>query len=136
MAHAGAAAAGCDKPLPGSSSRQDEEGARGGLGHDGGRCPLLDALSLEEILKLYNQPINEEQAWAVCYQCCGALRARLRRGGGSPRARVESPADIRVWRDGAVTLHGAASSDRSPPPEKGNAGPPPHPFPGPPSHLL
>ena len=31
-------------------------------------------LSLEEVLKSYEQPINEEQAWAVCYQCCRALR--------------------------------------------------------------
>ncbi|XP_054980938.1 protein spire homolog 1 isoform X6 [Sorex araneus] len=62
-----------------------------------------DALSLEEILRLYNQPINEEQAWAVCYQCCGSLRAAAaaRR---PPRRRVRSAAQIRVWRDGAVTL--------------------------------
>lgn len=32
-------------------------------------------LSLEEVLKSYEQPINEEQAWAVCYQCCSGLRA-------------------------------------------------------------
>uniref|UniRef100_A0A3B4TG78 Spire-type actin nucleation factor 2 n=1 Tax=Seriola dumerili TaxID=41447 RepID=A0A3B4TG78_SERDU len=31
-------------------------------------------LSLEEVLKSYEQPINEEQAWAVCYQCCSGLR--------------------------------------------------------------
>lgn len=32
-----------------------------------------DVLSLEEILWLYNQFINEEQVWVVCYQCCGFL---------------------------------------------------------------
>ncbi|XP_067834348.1 protein spire homolog 1-like isoform X5 [Heptranchias perlo] len=36
-------------------------------------------LSLEQILKLYNQPLNEEQAWAVCYQCCSTLRRQRRR---------------------------------------------------------
>ncbi|CAL8287004.1 unnamed protein product [Merluccius merluccius] len=30
-------------------------------------------LSLEAILALHGQPINEEQAWAVCYQCCRTL---------------------------------------------------------------
>ncbi|MBN3298183.1 SPIR2 protein, partial [Amia calva] len=34
-------------------------------------------LSLEEVLKSYEQPINEEQAWAVCYQCCRGLRELL-----------------------------------------------------------
>uniref|UniRef100_A0AAY5F0I3 KIND domain-containing protein n=1 Tax=Electrophorus electricus TaxID=8005 RepID=A0AAY5F0I3_ELEEL len=33
----------------------------------------LYELSLGDILTLYNQPINEEQAWAVCYQCSRSL---------------------------------------------------------------
>ncbi|XP_028593221.2 protein spire homolog 1 isoform X7 [Podarcis muralis] len=108
MAHGGAA--GSDEPLPGTSGRRD------GGGDDEGRSlaaalAMRDALSLEEILRLYNQPINEEQAWAVCYQCCGSLRSRGRRG-ESPSRRVESPADIRIWKDGAVTLGDGA---RSPP---------------------
>uniref|UniRef100_UPI00398EB743 protein spire homolog 1-like isoform X2 n=1 Tax=Pristiophorus japonicus TaxID=55135 RepID=UPI00398EB743 len=43
--------------------------------------PEADAqeLSLEQILRLYNQPLNEEQAWAVCFQCCGTLRRHRRR---------------------------------------------------------
>ncbi|CAI5779766.1 Hypothetical predicted protein [Podarcis lilfordi] len=109
MAHGGAA--GSDEPLPGTSGRRD-----GGGDDDEGRSlaaalAMRDALSLEEILRLYNQPINEEQAWAVCYQCCGSLRSRGRRG-ESPSRRVESPADIRIWKDGAVTLGDRA---RSPP---------------------
>ncbi|XP_026944319.1 protein spire homolog 1 isoform X1 [Sagmatias obliquidens] len=71
------------------------------------------ALSLEEILRLYNQPINEEQAWAVCYQCCGSLRA-ADAGRRQPRRRVRSAAQIRVWRDGAVTLAPAASDAGEP----------------------
>ncbi|XP_044282515.1 protein spire homolog 1 isoform X2 [Varanus komodoensis] len=110
MAHAGAA--GSDEPVPGTSGRGDDGGSDGP-----GQAALRNALSLEEILKLYNQPINEEQAWAVCYQCCGSLRAQGRRGESSKR-RVESPADIRIWRDGAVTLDaggGSSSSARSSP---------------------
>ncbi|XP_022406950.1 protein spire homolog 1 isoform X1 [Delphinapterus leucas] len=71
------------------------------------------ALSLEEILRLYNQPINEEQAWAVCYQCCGSLRAAAA-GRRQPRRRVRSAAQIRVWRDGAVTLAPAAGDAGEP----------------------
>ncbi|XP_042653983.1 protein spire homolog 1 isoform X4 [Tyto alba] len=85
------------EPQPGASRPTDEEEEGGG----GGGQP--EALSLEEILRLYNQPINEEQAWAVCYQCCGSLRARARRG-ETPAARPGAAAHLRVWRDGAVTL--------------------------------
>lgn len=92
-----------------------ERGATRGMaqpvGPEGGEGPpdagaaagSQDALSLEEILRLYNQPINEEQAWAVCYQCCGSLRA-ADAGRRQPRRRVRSAAQIRLWRDGAVTL--------------------------------
>uniref|UniRef100_A0A3B5MTG7 KIND domain-containing protein n=1 Tax=Xiphophorus couchianus TaxID=32473 RepID=A0A3B5MTG7_9TELE len=44
-------------------------------------------LSLEEILRLYSQPINEEQAWAVCYQCCQT---------------ISGPGDVRIQKDGSV----------------------------------
>ncbi|KAF3689249.1 Protein spire -like protein 2 [Channa argus] len=59
-------------------------------------------LSLEEVLKSYEQPINEEQAWAVCYQCCSGLRV--------PRPplgrvnRVKDPSSILLHRDGTVSL--------------------------------
>ncbi|XP_058535039.1 protein spire homolog 1 isoform X2 [Ochotona princeps] len=76
-----------------------------------------DALSLEEILRLYNQPINEEQAWAVCYQCCASLRAAAARR-RQPRRRVRSAEQIRVWSDGAVTLAPAAGQEGEPPPGK------------------
>ncbi|XP_017652230.1 protein spire homolog 1-like, partial [Nannospalax galili] len=75
-----------------------------------------DELSLEQILRLYNQPINEEQAWAVCFHSCGYLRAAARR---QPRRRVRSAAQIRVWRDGAVTL---APDEGEPPPATGKLG--------------
>ncbi|XP_050013850.1 protein spire homolog 1 isoform X2 [Alexandromys fortis] len=93
----------------------------------GGETPQLgatgdsrDALSLEEILRLYNQPINEEQAWAVCFQCCGSLRAAAARR--QPHRRVRSAAQIRVWRDGAVTLAPAAREEGEPPPASGKLG--------------
>lgn len=86
--------------LEGSPVFGEASGAAGGS---------QDELSLEEILLLYNQPINEEQAWAVCYQCCGSLRAAVA-SSSQPRHRVRSAAQIRIWRDGAVTLAPAASN--------------------------
>nr|XP_056710696.1 protein spire homolog 1 isoform X3 [Euleptes europaea] len=110
MAHAGAAGSG--EPFPGPSRGRDRAGQ--GCGGEGAQAAAVaaavaarDALSLEDILRLYSQPINEEQAWAVCYQCCGSLRARRRRG-EAPAGRVESPAHVRIWKDGAVTLDGDA----------------------------
>ncbi|XP_052345750.1 protein spire homolog 1-like isoform X4 [Oncorhynchus keta] len=69
-------------------------------------------LSLEEILMLYSQPINEEQAWAVCYQCCINLAQGHRRNSGpaagasvvdTPK-RIEGSRDVRIQKDGAVKL--------------------------------
>lgn len=72
-------------------------------------------LCLEEILRLYNQPINEEQAWAVCYQCCRTLAKghRSRRSSSAAAAgasssalpgRISGPGDVRIQRDGSVTV--------------------------------
>ncbi|XP_075350447.1 protein spire homolog 1 [Mycteria americana] len=103
------------EPQPGASRPADEEEDGGG-----GAGGQPEALSLEEILRLYNQPINEEQAWAVCYQCCGSLRARARRG-ETPAARLGAAAHLRVWRDGAVTLE-QGEPHRPPPPAADKSG--------------
>ncbi|XP_039869010.1 protein spire homolog 1-like isoform X5 [Simochromis diagramma] len=69
-----------------------------------------DDLSLEEILRLYNQPINEEQAWAVCYQCCRTL-AKEHRGAAATGAssaatprRISGPGGVRIQKDGSVRV--------------------------------
>lgn len=59
-------------------------------------------LSLEEVLKSYEQPINEEQAWAVCYQCCSGLR--VPRPPTGRVSRVKDPSSILLHRDGTVSL--------------------------------
>ncbi|CAN2389409.1 actin nucleation factor 2 [Pristimantis euphronides] len=68
----------------------------GGGGTPGGRGEL----SLEEVLKSYEQPINEEQAWAVCYQCARGLAE----GALAPRTRIRDPASLLLHRDGTVTV--------------------------------
>uniref|UniRef100_A0A3P9H552 Spire-type actin nucleation factor 2 n=1 Tax=Oryzias latipes TaxID=8090 RepID=A0A3P9H552_ORYLA len=57
-------------------------------------------LSLEEVLKSYEQPINEEQAWAVCYQCCRGLRVLHPPPGRADR--VKDPSSLLLYRDGTV----------------------------------
>ncbi|KAM7396324.1 hypothetical protein PAMP_019370 [Pampus punctatissimus] len=59
-------------------------------------------LSLEEVLKSYEQPINEEQAWAVCYQCCSGLR--VPRPPARTVSRMKDPSSILLHRDGTVSL--------------------------------
>lgn len=59
-------------------------------------------LSLEEVLRSYEQPLNEEQAWAVCYQCCRGERAHTARY--RYRHRAKGPDSILLHRDGTVTL--------------------------------
>ncbi|XP_059195251.1 protein spire homolog 1 isoform X2 [Centropristis striata] len=74
----------------------------------------VETLSLEEILRLYSQPINEEQAWAVCYQCCRTLaqahrsrRSSCAAAGASSSAalrRISGPEDVRIQKDGSVRV--------------------------------
>uniref|UniRef100_A0A087Y6T7 Spire-type actin nucleation factor 1b n=1 Tax=Poecilia formosa TaxID=48698 RepID=A0A087Y6T7_POEFO len=68
-------------------------------------------LSLEEILRLYSQPINEEQAWAVCYQCCQTL-AKTHRA-TAPR-RISGPGDVRIQKDGSVRMDQRGCEDGQP----------------------
>uniref|UniRef100_A0AAY3ZXL0 KIND domain-containing protein n=1 Tax=Denticeps clupeoides TaxID=299321 RepID=A0AAY3ZXL0_9TELE len=92
---------------------EDARMADGGSGCAAG--PDGEELSLHDILALYGQPINEEQAWAVCHQCCRSL-ASGERGSASKRAgearRVAGPGDVRIYKDGAVRLlfHGVIES--------------------------
>ncbi|XP_029951832.1 protein spire homolog 2-like [Salarias fasciatus] len=89
-----------------STNRSSEDGDPrvSAPGDRGGARDLAEPreLSLEEVLKSYEQPINEEQAWAVCYQCCSGLRVP-RPPAGRVR-RVKDPSSILLHRDGTVSL--------------------------------
>ncbi|XP_060936598.1 protein spire homolog 1 isoform X2 [Limanda limanda] len=81
-----------------------------------------EGLTLEDILRLYSQPINEEQAWAVCYQCCRTLaKGHRSRGsssaatGASPAAaprRISGAADVWIQRDGSVMVEHQGCEDK------------------------
>lgn len=74
-------------------------------GQDGdSRVSERGELSLEEVLKSYQQPINEEQAWAVCYQCCRQLKAP-RPADTRAQYLISDPSAILLHRDGTVTAH-------------------------------
>lgn len=62
-------------------------------------------LSLEEVLKSYEQPINEEQAWAVCFQCCRELRAPRPDTQPAEEFLIRDLSSIILHRDGTVTVH-------------------------------
>lgn len=64
---------------------------------------LCDSLTLLDILKSFNNPINEEQAWAVCYQCAryflheqNRLKYRELYTHGNRALRVKKDGDIVV----------------------------------------
>uniref|UniRef100_A0A8C1YH87 Spire-type actin nucleation factor 1b n=1 Tax=Cyprinus carpio TaxID=7962 RepID=A0A8C1YH87_CYPCA len=92
----------------GHKLREEEEDAR----------PVMDSededdLSLDEILHLYKQPINEEQAWAVCYQCCRSFREDSQGSSGS--AASGGAEHVRIYKDGSVRFHsGDTSGVRNP----------------------
>ncbi|XP_062255836.1 protein spire homolog 1 isoform X1 [Platichthys flesus] len=81
-----------------------------------------EGLTLEDILRLYSQPINEEQAWAVCYQCCRTLAKGQRSRGSSSAAAGASPAaapriisgaaDVWIQRDGSVMVEHQGCEDK------------------------
>uniref|UniRef100_A0A8C8DJ79 Spire-type actin nucleation factor 1a n=1 Tax=Oryzias sinensis TaxID=183150 RepID=A0A8C8DJ79_9TELE len=80
-------------------------------------CDGAEDVSLEQILNLYSQPINEEQAWAVCYQCCRSLAQKHWRRGQKPAdasaaRRIEGPGNVRIGRDGTVRLHFEGDTDK------------------------
>ncbi|XP_062822389.1 protein spire homolog 2 isoform X3 [Anolis carolinensis] len=64
-------------------------------------------LSLEEVLKAYEQPLNEEQAWAVAFQVCRGIQGAGKDGPArGPQGRLAGPADLLLRRDGAVAAKG------------------------------
>ncbi|KAK3508444.1 hypothetical protein QTP70_029435 [Hemibagrus guttatus] len=78
-------------------------------------------LCLEEILSLYAQPINEEQAWAVCYQCCQFFSQFKRRrrnsqsqspSGVDVARKLEGPGDVRICKDGTIKVQQRNPSDK------------------------
>ncbi|XP_061450580.1 protein spire homolog 2 isoform X2 [Rhineura floridana] len=120
MARAAAGAAGSGGSGAPAPAAVAEAAAAAAVAEEAGERPSGEPaeLSLEEVLKAYEQPINEEQAWAVCFQCCRgllqpgpAVEAEQRQQGGrqrrwGPAGRIRETADIRLHKDGTVSARG------------------------------
>ncbi|XP_047672514.1 protein spire homolog 1 isoform X2 [Tachysurus fulvidraco] len=81
-------------------------------------CGDGEYLCLEDILSLYAQPINEEQAWAVCYQCCRFFsqfkrRRRNSQSGTDVAMKIKGPGDVRICKDGTVKVQEMNPSDKN-----------------------
>ncbi|XP_048372194.1 protein spire homolog 2 isoform X2 [Sphaerodactylus townsendi] len=100
---AGSAGGGVGAPGAARASRgAAEEAAAAAAGVGVGGEP--GELSVAEVLKAYEQPVNEEQAWAVCFQCCRGLRGAEK--GWGPAGRIRDTADLLLHRDGSVSARG------------------------------
>ncbi|KAL8175450.1 UNVERIFIED_CONTAM: Protein spire 2 [Gekko kuhli] len=78
--------------------------SRGAEERGGGEGP--GELSLAEVLKAYEQPVNEEQAWTLCFQCCRGLCGGGGEPGWGPAGRIRDPDDLLLRKDGSVWARG------------------------------
>ncbi|XP_050399145.1 protein spire isoform X5 [Patella vulgata] len=78
---------------------------------------VKDQLSLYDILKVFNNPINEEQAWAICYQCAQYFSVN------QPQVKLQEfflygIQALRLRKDGEVIIDTAANASGSSPTPK------------------
>ncbi|XP_066504656.1 protein spire homolog 2-like isoform X2 [Hoplias malabaricus] len=62
-----------------------------------------EPVSVLQVLQIYAQPVNEEQAWALSFQTCSGLRTR-RGQTEHVQGNIRGPASITLHRDGTVSL--------------------------------
>lgn len=65
----------------------------------------IPKVSLAEILKCFEHPISEEQAWAICFQCCRKMEL-LAQGLHPPSHSVfiKGPGSIFIHADGTASF--------------------------------
>uniref|UniRef100_A0A8B9DHV2 KIND domain-containing protein n=1 Tax=Anser cygnoides TaxID=8845 RepID=A0A8B9DHV2_ANSCY len=69
-----------------------------------GRVPRRPGLS-PEVLRCFEHPISEEQAWAICFQCCCKMKQLAQ--GLNPSLHsvfIKGPGSIFIHADGFVSL--------------------------------
>lgn len=64
--------------------------------------------SLSDILHSFNGPVNEEQAWAICYQVIKSIASSSSHEHSNQLRTLASPSDLLVQKDGSVTISGNA----------------------------
>ncbi|XP_071786023.1 protein spire homolog 1-like isoform X1 [Asterias amurensis] len=66
-----------------------------------------NSVSLDRILSAFDGPLNEEQAWAICYQCAQFLKVSWSEDDAGTLTRgynLEGSDDVYVHKDGSVTV--------------------------------
>uniref|UniRef100_A0A452J787 KIND domain-containing protein n=1 Tax=Gopherus agassizii TaxID=38772 RepID=A0A452J787_9SAUR len=58
-------------------------------------------VSLGEFLRCFDQPISEEQAWALCFQCCHKMKQLAQ---GPYPVVIKGLGSILIHSDGAVSF--------------------------------
>ncbi|KAK3787743.1 hypothetical protein RRG08_013231 [Elysia crispata] len=79
----------------------------------------MELLPFVDILKVFNNPINEEQAWAVCYQCAHFLQ---RNSSQEFYQDVYESGIHSIW----LSRHGDVLLRKGPPDPNGSGKGPPH----------
>uniref|UniRef100_A0A8C9FHT6 KIND domain-containing protein n=1 Tax=Pavo cristatus TaxID=9049 RepID=A0A8C9FHT6_PAVCR len=71
-------------------------------------------VSLAEILRCFEHPISEEQAWAICFQCCCRMKELAQ--GLNPSLHsvfIKGPGSIFIRADGTVSFRVYHKSGKS-----------------------
>lgn len=61
-------------------------------------------ISLSNILQSFNGPVNEEQAWAICYQVVKSIACSSSHEHSNQFRTLASPSDLLVQKDGSLTI--------------------------------
>ncbi|XP_064599445.1 protein spire homolog 1-like [Liolophura sinensis] len=73
----------------------------------------IDDFSLTDVVRVFNSPINEEQAWAVCYQCTQCFIRGVSEQEYADFCRDGGRA-LRICRDGTVAVESSGSGKAHP----------------------
>lgn len=71
-------------------------------------------VSLAEVLRCFEHPISEEQAWALCFQCCCKMKQLVQ--GLSPSLHsvfIKGPGSIFIHADGTASFRVYHKSGKS-----------------------
>ena len=60
----------------------------------------MEFLTLQRVVEGFNAPINEEQAWAVCYQCGKILQ--IQKETSSICRKLSGLRSVKIYKDGSV----------------------------------
>ncbi|XP_013411067.1 protein spire homolog 1 isoform X1 [Lingula anatina] len=71
---------------------------------------IADKLSLQDILEAFNAPLNEEQAWAICFQCLQHLKKHWDAGNA---IYIYGLPSVYVHKDGTVSCEAPTTGKQS-----------------------